>query len=294
MNLVFFVDAVGARRAHLARHPPAARQRAARRRRRLGAAVAHAARGVHGGDGRLPDRDHEELRQASGATTSSACCSRRARRQARRLPLLRHADRQGVVPRGHQQHPQLGRGAQPLRPKDIDQILAADAPAGEGGGAPRQATRLYAHFVKRVRENMHIVLCMSPIGDAFRTPLPHVPGADQLLHDRLVLRVARGRAALGRQEVLRGRRPEDADEIKAGIVRHVRRKIHQSVLAGARKFFAEQRRNNYVTPTSYLELLNTYQALLGEKREEVRRRSRALLRAASTSSSTRTRSRSTS
>ena len=45
--------------------------------------------------------------------------------------------------------------------------------------------------------------------------------------------------------------------------------IHQSVERTSRKFYNELRRYNYVTPTSYLELLGTFIRLLGEKRTEI-------------------------
>lgn len=45
--------------------------------------------------------------------------------------------------------------------------------------------------------------------------------------------------------------------------------IHQSVEAKSRKYFEELRRYNYVTPTSYLELLTTFLKLLAEKRAEI-------------------------
>jgi dynein heavy chain, axonemal len=37
---------------------------------------------------------------------------------------------------------------------------------GKGDSSPAQ---LYALFIENVKKNLHIVLCFSPIGDAFRT-----------------------------------------------------------------------------------------------------------------------------
>jgi dynein heavy chain, axonemal len=45
--------------------------------------------------------------------------------------------------------------------------------------------------------------------------------------------------------------------------------MHQSVEKLSLQFAAEQRRMNYVTPTSYLELLGTFKRLLDEKRGEI-------------------------
>ena len=45
----------------------------------------------------------------------------------------------------------------------------------KAAGKPEGRDAIYAHFVQLVRENLHIVLCMSPIGDAFRTRLRKFP-----------------------------------------------------------------------------------------------------------------------
>lgn len=37
------------------------------------------------------------------------------------------------------------------------------------------------------------------------------------------------------------------------------------------RYFSELQRHNYVTPTSYLELISTYKTLLGKRRDEVAR-----------------------
>jgi dynein heavy chain, axonemal len=43
--------------------------------------------------------------------------------------------------------------------------------------------------------------------------------------------------------------------------------MHQSVEKKSQKFMDELRRRNYVTPTSYLELLNMYKGILNERRK---------------------------
>ena len=42
-------------------------------------------------------------------------------------------------------------------------------------GSRLSISQLYAHFVQRVRRNLHIVLCFSPLGDNLRTCLRQFP-----------------------------------------------------------------------------------------------------------------------
>jgi dynein heavy chain len=46
--------------------------------------------------------------------------------------------------------------------------------------------------------------------------------------------------------------------------------FHTTTQSAATKFEAELRRVYYVTPTSYLELINTFKTLLGSKRTEIK------------------------
>ena len=45
--------------------------------------------------------------------------------------------------------------------------------------------------------------------------------------------------------------------------------IHTSVVELSKRFAAAEKRRNYVTPTSYLELITTFKQLLGKKRKEI-------------------------
>jgi dynein heavy chain len=45
----------------------------------------------------------------------------------------------------------------------------------QASGLPTNKMALHAHFISRVRRNLHLVLCFSPIGDAFRERLRMFP-----------------------------------------------------------------------------------------------------------------------
>ncbi|TPX32092.1 hypothetical protein SmJEL517_g04759 [Synchytrium microbalum] len=128
------------------------------------------------------------------------------------------------------------------------------------------AAALYSAFVSRCRENLHVVLSMSPIGDAFRTRLRMFPSLVNC-------------CTIDWFQVW----PEDALEVVArrfleeveldgdarGTVVAMCKEFHVRARKLSEEFFAGLRRHNYVTPTSYLELIQTYKTLLDVKRREV-------------------------
>ena len=128
---------------------------------------------------------------------------------------------------------------------------------------------MFAYYINRVQANLHVVLCFSPIGDMFRNRLRMFPSLvkcctidwfaewpDEALQSVANYFLNDVDTTIGEQDV------------KAGIVSACQF-IHQSVEAQTKVFYEQLRRHCYVTLTSYLELLNTFIKLLGEKRQEV-------------------------
>ena len=57
-----------------------------------------------------------------------------------------------------------------FEPEEYEQVLIGTRPFAKEAGIPEHdRDAIYAHFIGRVRDKLHIVLCMSPVGDAFRT-----------------------------------------------------------------------------------------------------------------------------
>ena len=121
-------------------------------------------------------------------------------------------------------------------------------------------------FISQVRANLHVVLCMSPIGDAFRTRLRKFPALVNCCtidwftawpKDALVTVADSFLADISME-----------DDVRKSILQMMCY-FQESVAKLSVAYLAEAKRNNYVTPTSYLELLGAFRSLLDVKRSEV-------------------------
>ncbi|KAF7249830.1 Dynein heavy chain 7, axonemal [Varanus komodoensis] len=125
---------------------------------------------------------------------------------------------------------------------------------------------LFAFFVNRCKDNLHVVVAFSPIGDAFRNRLRQFPSLIncctidwfQPWPEDALERVAI--KFLEKLELTENERQEVVP-----ICKH----FHTSVLSLSERFLNELGRHNYVTPTSYLELIASFQQLLTQNRDAV-------------------------
>ncbi|XP_029291775.1 dynein heavy chain 12, axonemal [Cottoperca gobio] len=125
---------------------------------------------------------------------------------------------------------------------------------------------LFAFFVARCRENLHIVVAFSPTGDAFRNRLRQFPSLIncctidwfQPWPEEALERVAN--SFLESLEMSENERQEVIPICKT---------FHTSAKQLSQRFLSELGRHNYVTPTSYLELIAAFRLLLTQKRDTV-------------------------
>jgi dynein heavy chain len=125
---------------------------------------------------------------------------------------------------------------------------------------------VFAYFIEICRKNLHIVLALSPVGDGFRRRVRMFPSLVNCctidwFHewpDEALQSVANYFLQY----------LEMTDDVRAGVV-DICVNMQKSVFALTERFEKEVQRHYYVTPTSYLELINSFKDLLSQKREEV-------------------------
>ncbi|XP_045065490.1 dynein axonemal heavy chain 12 [Coregonus clupeaformis] len=148
------------------------------------------------------------------------------------------------------------------------EIMEAVRPIAQAGNKSVEFSplALFAYFVTRCRENLHIIVAFSPIGEAFRNRLRQFPSLIncctidwfQPWPEEALERVAN--KFLESLEMSEHERQE---------VMPICKTFHTSAIQLSHKFLSELGRHNYVTPTSYLELIAAFRQLLTQKRDMV-------------------------
>ena len=122
------------------------------------------------------------------------------------------------------------------------------------------------YFISKCRDNLHVVLAMSPIGDTLRTRCRNFPG---LVNNTVIdwftpwphqaLQIV---ASVFLQDV------SLPDSLRESIIEHIVL-THESVLDFSAEFETQLRRHNYVTPKNYLDYVNNYISELQENESKI-------------------------
>ncbi|PFH37249.1 dynein, axonemal, heavy chain 2 family protein [Besnoitia besnoiti] len=125
---------------------------------------------------------------------------------------------------------------------------------------------IHDFFLSRVRENLHIIFCVRPIGNLLRDCCRNYPGfVNNTTIDWFFPWPADALIEVAATSLSDSTVDEAAQTAAAEVVAAV----HASVVAESERMFLEMKRRNYVTPTKFLELVQGYIRLYREKTEEV-------------------------
>lgn len=143
---------------------------------------------------------------------------------------------------------------------EIDNIVELVRPHCKRAGLVDTRDNILAHFVTQTRENLHIVLAFSPIGKGFRSRCLMFPSLVNCC--TIDWYNAWPKEAL--QSVAMKFLQAHNTERNLGIAQFISPlcdlavRIHRSVEKSTESFLTQCGRYNYTTPTSYLELINSY------------------------------------
>ncbi|XP_063222941.1 dynein axonemal heavy chain 2 isoform X2 [Bacillus rossius redtenbacheri] len=177
-----------------------------------------------------------------------------------------------------------GEVANLYKAEEFEEVKGALSIAATKAGILPTNEAIFNFLVDRVRTNLHVVLCMSPLEERFRDFLRQYPALVNTTtidwfsdwNEIALLEVAHKFLVdvdfLQTIDMPQGNpRPREFEKIQAQekvrtAVAEVFARIHSSVSEYSRKMMEEMKRPNHVVPTNYLELVTGYMKMLEEKR----------------------------
>ena len=154
--------------------------------------------------------------------------------------------------------------------EDMDNILGSIANEAKSVGIPDNPEARTAFFVSKVKKNLHVVLAFSPVGDTFRVRARRFPG---LVNNTVINQFhpwPRDALVSVAERFLQDVDMSGSLDVRKNLSEHMAEE-HLSVASMSRYYLATQRRYNYVTPKSYLELISFFKFLLGKKQADLQR-----------------------
>jgi len=152
-------------------------------------------------------------------------------------------------------------------PDEIDTIYNSVRNEGKGEGVPDAKDPMFDFFITKIKKNLHVTLCFSPVGEAFRRRASRFPSLIncsvidwfQPWPENALFDVAKrflGEVDLG------------TPEVKEAITKFMPYSFG-AVNKASEDYLAQEKRYNYTTPKSFLELIYLYKNMLNKKRTDL-------------------------
>ncbi|XP_036448538.1 LOW QUALITY PROTEIN: dynein heavy chain 5, axonemal [Colossoma macropomum] len=129
---------------------------------------------------------------------------------------------------------------------------------------PPTIDNLYNYFLSRVRSNLHVVLCFSPVGEKLRSRAVKFPGLISGCTIDWFQRWPKDALVAVAQHFLASYSFQCSEEVKQSVIGTMG--TFQDLVAHiCTEYFQRFRRQTYVTPKSYLSFIKGYQTIYSEK-----------------------------
>lgn len=146
---------------------------------------------------------------------------------------------------------------------DLQAVFAKDRPH-----LPETLDNLKQYFIDCVRDNLHIVLCMSPVNAKFPERARKFPALISGTSIDWFLPWPAEALISVSTNILQGFKMDATPEVQQSLMNHMGM-VHNMVVEVCQEYFSQMRRHVYQTPKSYLSFIENYKELYSVKLQQL-------------------------
>ncbi|XP_062234716.1 dynein axonemal heavy chain 9-like [Platichthys flesus] len=146
---------------------------------------------------------------------------------------------------------------------EVENIISCVRPEVSASGVVDTRENCWKFFIDRVRRQLKVALCFSPVGNKLRVrgrKFPAVVNCTAIDWFHEWPQEALESVSFRFLQEVQNIEPEVKDSVSKFMAY-----VHTSVNHTSKEYLANERRYNYTTPKSFLEQINLYRSLLGQK-----------------------------
>ena len=151
---------------------------------------------------------------------------------------------------------------------DMEEIINNVRDSARAAGKPDTKDAIFQHYVQQCRDNLHIILAFSPVGEQFRVRCRQFPSIVNCCTLDWYSAWPKDALFSVAQRFFNENEHLGIKDLKEQLC-NICVEIHYSVTKKSKDFELELRRKNYTTPTSYLELIKLYLDMLTLQQKKV-------------------------
>jgi AAA domain (dynein-related subfamily). len=148
--------------------------------------------------------------------------------------------------------------------EELETIYGSISNDARSAGIPDDPDARLQFFISRVQKNLHLALAFSPVGDSFRIRARRFPGLVNCTGINQFHPWPRDALVSVAERFIDDVDIIGSDSVKKSLATHMAEE-HLSVAQMSKYYLETQRRYNYVTPKSYLELISFSNFYSGRK-----------------------------
>lgn len=152
-------------------------------------------------------------------------------------------------------------------PDDKEDIINSMRGEVKASGIVDTNENCYDYFLSKVRENLHMILCFSPVGEAFRVRARRFPA---LVNSTIIdwFHPWPDAALLSVSQRFLQSEELGTEEVKTAIINFMPVSF-KYVNEASTQYLHQEKRHNYTTPKSFLELIALFLKMLNNKRDSL-------------------------